>query len=790
MADWIIVVDDDIITLKSAGHILSKNRMRVTAFQSGKAMLEYLQSGELPDLILMDIIMPGMDGFETLRQFRELEAGRKETPVIFLTGENDRNVEVKGFREGAMDFLRKPFVPEVLIERVQRVLRTQEKMHHYEKAAAFDKMTGMLNKEAAEIRLKALCSSESGFLCVLDLDSFKPVNDLFGHDMGDRVLALFSRVLKEELRHDDLCGRIGGDEFIAFVRNMKTDNELHQLVARVNHTFQEETARLVGSQLPLGVSAGAAAVPEHGQEYERLFQIADRALYEAKQSGRHGLRIAPRREAGRDKRAGELSLDAVTSVLEERSVSSSAMWMGTEAFISIYQYMTRYMERYHGIAFRTLFTLRMNREGCGDEERSKVMAEFRRMMQESLRNSDVMAEVSDNQLFLLLPETQDYNIDQVVARLLGKWQASPYGRLATVTCETGQVHLNRGTETDLKTAPDRVVVVDDDVINLKIAERVLTRENIEVTSLGSGRELLGFLQENKPDLILLDVKMPEMDGFETLEKIKNGAMAYKDIPVIFLTADDSQETEIRGLKLGAIDFIRKPFVPEVLTMRVRNIIELTRLQYHLTQEVAKKSTENSMLFIHVVRALAEAIDAKDTYTHGHSSRVARYAREIAERYGYSDEAVSDVYMMGLVHDVGKIGVPDAVINKPGRLTEEEYAQIKVHPVMGAKILEAIQEMPSLSIGARWHHERFDGNGYPDGLIGTDIPEEARIIAVADAYDAMTSQRSYRDALPQEAVRAEIEKGSGSQFDPRFARIMLDIIDEDREYSLRERGLPE
>ena len=220
-------------------------------------------------------------------------------------------------------------------------------------------------------------------------------------------------------------------------------------------------------------------------------------------------------------------------------------------------------------------------------------------------------------------------------------------------------------------------------------------------------------------------------------------------------------------------------------MRVRNAIELTRLQYHLTQEVARKSAENSMLFLHVVRALAEAIDAKDTYTHGHSSRVAKYAREIAQRYGYSSEAVSNIYMMALVHDVGKIGVPDAVINKPGALTEEEFTQIRQHPVLGAKILEAIREMPSLSVGARCHHERYDGRGYPDGLAGASIPEEARIIAVADAYDAMTSRRSYREALPQAAVRSEIASGVGTQFDPNFAKIMLQIMDEDPDYTFRE-----
>ena len=189
--------------------------------------------------------------------------------------------------------------------------------------------------------------------------------------------------------------------------------------------------------------------------------------------------------------------------------------------------------------------------------------------------------------------------------------------------------------------------------------------------------------------------------------------------------------------------------------------------------------------IEVVQTLAEAIDAKDAYTNGHSSRVAAYTREIAKRAGYSERELRSIYMAGLLHDVGKIGIPDAVITKPGRLTDEEYAEIKQHPVIGAKILENIRDMPSLSEGARWHHERYDGRGYPDGLKGEQIPEKARIIAVADAYDAMTSNRSYRSGMQQEAVKAEIERCKGAQFDPRFADIMLQMIREDKNYEMRE-----
>ncbi|MCR5023572.1 MAG: response regulator [Lachnospiraceae bacterium] len=332
---------------------------------------------------------------------------------------------------------------------------------------------------------------------------------------------------------------------------------------------------------------------------------------------------------------------------------------------------------------------------------------------------------------------------------------------------------------------DWVIIVDDDETNLKMAGRILSRAKMRVTAMKSGEALINYIKDNDvPDLILLDIKMPGMDGFETLSALRETEKG-KIVPVIFLTADEKEGTEVKGLSLGAMDFIKKPFVPEVLTIRVRHMIDLDHLQRNLTEEVEKKTKENERLFLHVVSSLASAIDAKDTYTNGHSGRVAEYSREIARRAGYNEKRQQDVYMMALLHDVGKIGVPDAVINKPVKLSEEEYDIIQGHPIHGARILGKIKEMPSLQMGARWHHERYDGTGYPDGLKGNDIPEEARIIAVADSYDAMTSHRSYRDPMTQNTVRDEIENGMGTQFDPRFAAIMLEMIDEDIDYSLKE-----
>lgn len=191
------------------------------------------------------------------------------------------------------------------------------------------------------------------------------------------------------------------------------------------------------------------------------------------------------------------------------------------------------------------------------------------------------------------------------------------------------------------------------------------------------------------------------------------------------------------------------------------------------------------LFEQTAEALVNAIEAKDKYTTGHSQRVAEYSRSIAHTDGKPEEACEEIYFAALLHDVGKIGIPIKILNKNGKLTDEEYALIKQHPVVGSQILGSIHQSPYLSIAARYHHERYDGRGYPEGLKGEEIPEIARIIAVADAYDAMSSNRSYRSAIPQHIVREELVKGIGTQFDPEFAKAMIQLLDHDVEYRMRE-----
>ena len=333
----------------------------------------------------------------------------------------------------------------------------------------------------------------------------------------------------------------------------------------------------------------------------------------------------------------------------------------------------------------------------------------------------------------------------------------------------------------------RVWVVDDEPMSLRVVKRVFDKAGISGEYFRAATDVLSRVDSagsDKPDLVMLDIHMPDINGFELLKRLKADPV-FRNVPVIFLTGDEDVKSETIGLNAGAADFIRKPFAAEVMLKRVHNTIELNRLHNDMAREIKSQTEKLSRAYIQIVQALAASVDAKDRYTHGHSSRVAAYSREIAKRAGFSVAEQDSIYMMGLLHDVGKIGIQDAIINKTGRLTDQEYAEIKTHPVVGYESLRNIEDYPELMVGARWHHERYDGGGYPDGLAGEDIPEVARIIAVADTYDAMTSNRSYRKALSQETVRAEIENCKGSQFDPRYADVMLEMIDEDTSYSMRE-----
>ena len=255
------------------------------------------------------------------------------------------------------------------------------------------------------------------------------------------------------------------------------------------------------------------------------------------------------------------------------------------------------------------------------------------------------------------------------------------------------------------------------------------------------------------------------------------SVAHPEVVIYFQTESDVAIDMVQSLVLVSL------IIGIIFTYQSR---AYEKKKQELDDANAVLSETNERITMQSMYTLAKTIDAKDKYTRGHSMRVAKYSGMLAERMGLPAEELEEITHMAMLHDIGKIGVPDAIINKPSRLTEDEYGIVKRHPVVGYEILSEMPEMGDIGIGARWHHERYDGKGYPDGLKGEEIPLPARIIGVADAYDAMTSNRSYRKYMTQKLVRQEIQNGIGTQFDPKVAELMLAIIDEDRGYMLRER----
>ena len=324
----------------------------------------------------------------------------------------------------------------------------------------------------------------------------------------------------------------------------------------------------------------------------------------------------------------------------------------------------------------------------------------------------------------------------------------------------------------------RIIAVDDNVTNLKMVERVL-KDKYKLVLVKSGEKALTYLENNLVDLILLDIVMPEMDGFQVFESIKQLDNSNNSVPVVFLTADTEVGSEVKGLNMGAMDFIKKPFIPEVMLNRIENILELSELMKDLEHKVQEKTRQIEQISFETIATIASMIEAKDSYTKGHSVRVSEYSARLAKELGWSEEKIGNLRYVALLHDIGKVGIPDSVLNKPGKLNEIEFSVIKSHTSIGGDILNDIKTIAGVSLGAKYHHERYDGKGYPTGVAGEDIPEIARIICIADAYDAMNSKRIYRDNLSKDEIYSQLENGKGTQFDPKLTDLFLKLLDEDK-----------
>ena len=314
----------------------------------------------------------------------------------------------------------------------------------------------------------------------------------------------------------------------------------------------------------------------------------------------------------------------------------------------------------------------------------------------------------------------------------------------------------------------RILVLDDDELVRDTFAAILSDEGYGVCCASCAKEALHHLTEQKFDVMLCDIFMPETNGLELLPQIH---AAYPNMPVILVTGYGTVDMARDALRNGASDFITKPCNPGDLPIIVeRNLTRKDVQQRHTQQYSQALITSNET----VLDALLTALNTRDTETEGHSERVTAYTIEIADQMGLSDAEMYPIERGALLHDIGKIGVPDTILLKPGKLSPEEWIEMRKHPLIGYEMCIKIDMLKTVAQIVKYHHEAWDGSGYPEGLQGTAIPFGARIFAIADTLDAMTSDRPYRAALPFEVARAEIEKFSGRQFDPALVEVFLSV----------------
>ncbi len=412
----ILIVDDMIVTLMMTENMLCGHYITFCA-SSGQEAIEIYRR-EHPDMVLSDLRMPGMSGLE-LQQVLQQEM-QKAVPFMFMTADHDEDTENMGFENGAMDFIRKPFRPDVLLRRVGNILQTVDQIEGLKRHASIDSLTGLLNKSSAEEKLKIICTQASGALLMIDLDSFKPVNDIYGHSMGDKVLMSFADILRSSVRPDDVLGRIGGDEFIAFCYGMNDEVSIANKVFLINERIIASAKELMGNDMsiPLGASIGCVFVPKGGTDYSSLVKKADKALYDVKQNGKHGYHVYGE-ETNDEVVQNASSLADLELILGERTIGKGAMNLPFEEFRTIYRFLKRTTEIFNQSVSLLCFSL--------PKETSPAIADaFLTFLCSMLRSSDVVTK-NGRQFLVLLVNTNYPNLFNATDRLRKKWAEQQEG---------------------------------------------------------------------------------------------------------------------------------------------------------------------------------------------------------------------------------------------------------------------------------------------------------------------------------------------------------------------------
>ncbi|MDH5592043.1 MAG: response regulator [Gammaproteobacteria bacterium] len=345
-------------------------------------------------------------------------------------------------------------------------------------------------------------------------------------------------------------------------------------------------------------------------------------------------------------------------------------------------------------------------------------------------------------------------------------------------------------DTTIDTHSANILIVDDQELNVKLLEKILKQANYQnIFSTTDARQALPLFIKHNIDILLLDIRMPHLNGFEVMEQL-NEVIKDDYLPILVLTAEPTTETRAKALSGGAKDFLTKPFDQLEVLQRIHNILEVRLLHTHLKDynktlevEVKKRTEELERSRYEVIERLGKAAEFKDNETGNHVLRMSHYARLLAKTAGMSESDSDLILLAAPMHDIGKIGIPDNVLLKPGKLDQDEWKIMQTHVQIGADLLSGCDEVPLMKMAkniALTHHERWDGNGYPNGLSGEDIPIEGRICAICDVFDALTSERPYKEAWSVEKAMELIRSESGKQFDPslvaHFETILADVLE--------------
>jgi putative two-component system response regulator len=608
-ASEVLVVDDHRPNLELVEAILVEAGYRVRLAHDGQQALDAVQAAS-PDCIVLDVMMPRLDGFEVCRRLKADRATRA-IPVVLLTALSDVEDKVTGLEMGADDFLTKPVDAQALLARVRSLIRIKRLYDEletseniiYSMAQALESKHPLLHGHAERVATTALLTARALGLPGADQETVGKA--AFLHDLGklgvaDDLIALDRPLERGELaqyhRHPEI-----GDAILSPLRSF----------APVRRILRHHHERLNGSGFPDGLG---------GDELDLLTEIVAvaNAVEDAASRG------------GRDEAA--------------------ALLRGAVA-----------------------------------------RGEFRR---------DTVATVLAQPPPGTTPGTR-------------RWDAL--------------------LPAQLPRRPGKIAVADDTQLNRDLLAEVLSSDGHKVISVPSGAALLKVIADEQPDLVVADVRMPDINGFELCRRLKR-APDTLFLPVVLITAHPDAQDRKRGVEAGCDDFLFAPINRLELEARVHSLL---RMRFHYRDLEALQR---------VLLTLASVIEAKHPYTRGHSERVGELATRLGREVGLPDAELAIMRMAGLLHDIGKVGVPDRLLNKPGKLTSAEFQTIMTHPVLGESICRPLRTVRAALPLIRHHHERHDGRGYPDHLKGEQIPVGARVLAMADAWDALTSERSYRRTL--------------------------------------------